>query len=151
MLDSLCTELNREQAIFSQTDTLKIDSLLSEYKARMAALESEVKDTLEKKEMNSILEFRDLAEPLVFIRKNSGMMNSEVNLSIAQMKKLKEDLTAGRIAEAEAFEYFSQEKSNAANLIRALKDNNKIASRNNDRFIALNEQIKAILDKRNEK
>lgn len=151
MLDSLQIDLEREQAVFSQADTLKIDSLLGEFKNRMNELESQIKDTLEKKEMNSILEFRDLAEPLLFIRNNSGQIQLEVKTSITQIKKLKEDLLANRIQEAEAFEYFSQEKTYASQLIRALKQNNKIASRNNDRFIALNEQVKSILEKRNEK
>ncbi len=151
VLDSLNSEIEKKLAIFLQIDTIKLDSILTEQQNNLDNVSSLVRDTLQKNEMEILLTYNENMKALQFIKKNSGALIRDAQLNQLQLKNLVNDLKKDVFVEASAFEYYSQEKSEAQKFLTALTENATLYQTEKDRFISLSEKVKSFIESQKNK
>ena len=78
-------------------------------------------------------------------------MIRDAQLNQLQLKNLVNDLKKDVFVEASAFEYYSQEKSEAQKFLTALTENATLYQTEKDRFISLNEKVKSFIESQKNK
>ncbi len=147
MLDSLKLELEKGMAVYKTIDTSRLLAGIREYDKNVQRIMILVKDTLEKKDGEMLNVYKRLKKPLLYLLDKNDDVLMEMDVSCGQLRDLYDDIQNHAIEDARAFEYYTQEYSNAADLLKQVGRDTEMAKNELLRFDTLNVKIKALIER----
>ncbi|MCD6066108.1 MAG: hypothetical protein K0S33_934 [Bacteroidetes bacterium] len=144
-LDSIRVELDKQLAVFQSIDTGKIARYVKTYETNVNWIRENIKDTLPVEYLSALKNYRNINEPLIFVRENYRDMVSDAQLSREQLQKLASDLKSASIEEERAFEFYTVEKNEAKKIMDALAENQQLVKQSVDTFDKYNSEIEKLI------